>query len=111
MRWLFRDDILVSSAPRFIPPCLPSKTPRVPIGPGWVYEIKHDGYRLMVRKSGERVRIYTRRGVDWTKRFARITDEVRKLKIDSVLLDGEGVVCDYNGLAIFDKLHSKLNDA
>jgi ATP-dependent DNA ligase len=82
----------------------------VPIGPAWVYEIKHDGYRLMVRKSGEHVRIYTRRGVDWTKRFPRITDAVRKLKIDSVLLDGEGVVCNDNGLAIFDKLHSKLHD-
>ena len=35
---------------------------------------------------------------------------VRKLKADSILLDGEGVICDDNGLAIFDKLHSKLND-
>lgn len=110
MRWLFRDDILVSSAPGFIPPCLPSNTPRVPIGPGWLYEIKHDGYRLMVRKSGDRVRIYTRRGADWTKRFPRIVSSVRKLRIDSVLLDGEGVICDENGLAIFDRLHSKQHD-
>jgi bifunctional non-homologous end joining protein LigD len=110
MRWLSRDDVFVRSAPGFIEPCLPTNVHRVPIGPGWVYEIKHDGYRLMVRRAGERVRIYTRRGVDWTKRFPRITTAVLKLRVESVLLDGEGVVCDDSGLAIFDKLHSKLND-
>jgi len=110
MRWLSRDDIFVRSAPGFIEPCLPTPSPRVPIRPGWVYEIKHDGYRLMVRKAGERVRIYTRRGVDWTKRFPRIPEAVRKLRAESVLLDGEGVICDDNGLAVFEKLHSKLND-
>jgi bifunctional non-homologous end joining protein LigD len=55
------------------------------------------------------VRIYTRRGVDWTKRFRRITETVRKLKVDSILLDGERFISDDNGLAIFDKLHSKLH--
>ena len=63
----------------------------------------------MVRKSGERVRIYTRRGVDWTKRFPRVVSSMRKLRAQSVLLDGEGVICDDKGLAVFDKLHSKLN--
>jgi ATP-dependent DNA ligase len=56
------------------------------------------------------VRIYTRRGADWTHRFSRIVEGVRKLRLGSVLLDGEGVVCDDNGLAIFDRLHSKAND-
>ena len=111
MRWLSRDDIFVRSAPGFIEPCLPTPSQRVPVGPGWVYEIKHDGYRLMVRKTGDRVRIYARRGVDWTKRFPRIVSRVRNLPAQTVLIDGEGVICDDNGLAIFDKLHSKLNDA
>ena len=56
----------------------------------------------MVRKAGEHVRIYTRRGVDWTKRFPRIVSSVQKLRAGSVLLDGEGVICDDNGLAIFE---------
>ena len=47
-------------------------TEHVPVGPDWLYEIKHDAYRLMVRKTGDRVCIYTRRGADWTKRFPRI---------------------------------------
>jgi ATP-dependent DNA ligase len=45
----------------FIEPCLPSKVERPPSGPLWVHEIKHDGYRLMVRRDGSRVRCFTRR--------------------------------------------------
>jgi hypothetical protein len=41
------------------------------LGPDWVFEIKHDGYRLMVRKRDDAVRIFARRGADWTKRFPR----------------------------------------
>jgi ATP-dependent DNA ligase len=49
----------------FIEPCLPSKVARPPSGPLWVHEIKHDGYRLMVRRDGERVRCFTKGGHDW----------------------------------------------
>ena len=49
----------------FIEPCLPSKAVRPPSGPLWVHEIKHDGYRLMVRREGSRVRCFTRNGHDW----------------------------------------------
>lgn len=107
MRWRFST---VRPAPGFVEPCLPTISPQPPTGAGWAYEIKHDGYRLLVRRSGATVRIYTRRGVDWTARFPRIVEAVRRLKVSSVLLDGEGVVCDDDGLAIFSKLHSKLND-
>jgi hypothetical protein len=46
----------------FIEPCKPSKVARPPSGPLWVHEIKHDGYRLMVRRDGQRVRCFTRNG-------------------------------------------------
>ena len=49
----------------FIEPCQPSKVARPPSGPLWVHEIKHDGYRLMVRRDGSRVRCFTRNGHDW----------------------------------------------
>ena len=49
----------------FIKPCLPSKVSRPPSGALWVHEIKHDGYRLMVRRDGSRVRCFTRGGHDW----------------------------------------------
>jgi bifunctional non-homologous end joining protein LigD len=57
------------------------------------YEIKHDGYRLLVRKANNSVRIHTRRGVDWTERFPRIVQAVQRLRATSIMLDGEGVVC------------------
>src|SRR5581483_3686070 len=91
MRW--NNSSSVRPAPGFMEPCLPSAATQAPTGADWVYEIKHDGYRLMVRKhDDDRVRIYTRRGADWTKRFPLVAEAVRKLKVRSILLDGEGVI-------------------
>jgi bifunctional non-homologous end joining protein LigD len=53
--------------PNFIKPCQPSRVARPPSGPLWVREMKHDGYRLMVRRDGARVR--SRNGHDWADRF------------------------------------------
>src|SRR5258706_15043218 len=44
----------------FIEPCLPSSAERPPSGPGWIHEIKHDGYRLMARRDPIGVRLLTR---------------------------------------------------
>jgi hypothetical protein len=46
----------------YIPPCIPTRAYQVPSGAGWVHEIKHDGYRLQVRRTGDQVRLFTRRG-------------------------------------------------
>ena len=53
---------------------------RPPTGPLWVHEIKHDGYRLMVRRDGSRVRCFTRNGHDWADRFPAIVDAALHLK-------------------------------
>ena len=53
----------------FIEPCLPSPAPKPPAGPGWIHEIKHDGFRLMARRDPAGVRLLTRRGLDWTGRY------------------------------------------
>jgi hypothetical protein len=53
----------------FIEPCLPTAGNKPRTGPEWVHEIKHDGYRLLVRREGDRVRLFTRRGSDWSKRY------------------------------------------
>jgi len=94
----------------FIEPCLPTVAKRPPTGPDWIYELKHDGYRLMVRREGDAVRVYSRRGSDFTLRFPRIAETVRRLKVRSVLLDGEGIVYDQNGMPSFDLIHSKQYD-
>jgi bifunctional non-homologous end joining protein LigD len=58
----------------FIEPCIPTKVDKPPIGPQWVHELKHDGYRMQVRRYGARVQLFTRRGFDWTDRYPRIVE-------------------------------------
>jgi bifunctional non-homologous end joining protein LigD len=90
-----------------IEPCLPTPSKRVPVGPQWVHEIKHDGYRLLVRRQGARVRVFTRRGYDWSHRFPLIVEAIARLRVSSIFIDGEGVVCGDDGVSDFDKLHSQ----
>jgi bifunctional non-homologous end joining protein LigD len=75
-----------------------------------VHEIKHDGYRVIVRRDGDRVRLYTRNGFNWRHRFPLIVQAVQRLKVRSVIIDGEAVVCGADGRSDFDKLHSQAND-
>lgn len=97
----------MTPSPGFFEPCLPSVVSRAPTGESWVFEVKWDGYRLLVRKQGDAVRIYTRRGADWTKRFPRVVTAVRRLKARLLLIDGEGVVYDAMGMPSFALLHSR----
>src|SRR5262245_17284010 len=86
----------------FIAPCLPTKAHEPPSGGLWLHEIKHDGIRIIARKDGERVRLYSRPGHDFTRRFPLIVE---------TLVDGEAVACDDNGIASFDLVrHHRHND-
>jgi bifunctional non-homologous end joining protein LigD len=96
---------------RFIEPCLPSRADRPPTGANWIHEIKHDGYRLMARRDPVGIRLITRRGNDWTKRYPLVADAVNHLKVRSVLIDGEVVCCDERGLARFDVLRHRDKEA
>jgi bifunctional non-homologous end joining protein LigD len=89
----------------FIEPCIPTRAYKVPSGPGWVHEIKHDGYRLQVRQDGDAVRLSTRRGYDWSGRYPAIVVTAMQLRATSFTLDGEAVVCGPDGVAVFDALH------
>ena len=91
----------------FIEPCLPSKVARPPSGPMWVHEIKHDGYRLMVRRDGAGVRCFTRNGHDWADRFPAIVDAALRIKASSFLIDGEAVIARDDGTPDFRALRSK----
>jgi bifunctional non-homologous end joining protein LigD len=91
----------------FIEPCLPSKVARPPTGPLWVHEIKHDGYRLMVRLDGSRVRCFTRNGHDWADRFPAIVEAAHRIKASSFLIDGEAVIARDDGTPDFHALRSK----
>ena len=54
--------------------CIPTTGTKVPTGPEWLHEIKYDGFRLRVERDGDRVRLITRGGYDWTKRFPWIVE-------------------------------------
>ena len=94
---------------RFIEPCLPSPADRPPSDTSWIYEIKHDGYRLMARRDAVGIRLITRRGNDWSDRFPLVVEAVNHLKVRSCL--GEVVCCDERGLARFDVLRRRSNEA
>jgi bifunctional non-homologous end joining protein LigD len=72
-----------------------------------VHEIKHDGYRLIVRREGKAVRLFTRRGHDWTDRYPAIAAVAAELRARSFTLDGEAAVSGADGVAVFDALHRR----
>ena len=85
-----------------IEPCLPSPAKVPPSGPGWLHEIKHDGFRILARRDGAGVRLFTRNGNDFTARFPLAVDAITRLPAHSFLLDGEAIVTNERGLAVFD---------
>jgi ATP-dependent DNA ligase len=92
-------------------PCLPSPAERPPSGPGWIHEIKHDGFRMMVRYDAAGVRLLTRNGHDWADRYPLIADAAGALGVRSCLIDGEAVACDGDGMPVFDRLRYRRQDA
>jgi bifunctional non-homologous end joining protein LigD len=90
-----------------IEPCLPSSAKAPPSGPGWLHEIKHDGFRILARRDSAGVRLITRHGNDFTSRFPLAVDAVTRLPAHSFLLDGEAIVTNERGLAVFDLIRHK----
>src|SRR4051812_29871225 len=84
--------------------CFPIAAPLPPSGGDWLHEIKHDGYRIIARRDGDALRLLTQDGDDLSERFPMMTDALQGLPAKSVLIDGEAVVCDSNGVAQFDLL-------
>ena len=89
-----------------IHPCLPKPAKEPPPGPEWIHEIKHDGFRILARRDGNSVRLYTRNGYNFADRFPRIVEALKTLSVQSCFIDGEAIVVDANGLAVFDLLRS-----
>ena len=76
----------------------------------WIHEIKHDGFRMMVRRDAAGVRLLTRNGIDWTTRFPLIAEAAAALRVKSFLIDGEAVCCDGEGMPVFDRLRYRRDD-
>jgi bifunctional non-homologous end joining protein LigD len=96
--------------PDFCEPCLPGPAAKPPAGAGWLHEIKHDGFRMLVRRDAAGVRLFTRNGHDWTGRFPLIARAALSLKAASCLIDGEAVCCDNNGVSNFNRIRYRRHD-
>jgi bifunctional non-homologous end joining protein LigD len=98
----------IDSIPAFIAPQLCTPVERPPAGEGWGHEIKFDGYRMQLRVEDGEVSLKTRKGLDWTEKFEAIAKEARSLP--DVLIDGEIVALDHNGVPHFSALQAALSD-
>src|SRR5262252_1915115 len=76
----------------FIVPAQPVVASKPPSGPDWVHEIKHDGYRMIVRRDGPTVRLYSRNAYDWTRRLPAIAAAAARINAKSFTIDGEAIV-------------------
>ena len=90
--------------------CIPTTGSKVPSSPEWFREIKYDGYRLRVEGNGDRVRLITRGGYNWTDRYPWIVEAARKVRQKRFVLDGEAVVLGVDGVSDFNALHSRKHD-
>jgi bifunctional non-homologous end joining protein LigD len=87
-------------------PCLPTAAKSPPAGPNWIHEIKHDGFRVMARRDGYKVRLISRNGHDLTYRFPLAAAAVAALPVRSCLIDGEAIARNDDGLAVFKLIRS-----
>jgi bifunctional non-homologous end joining protein LigD len=90
--------------------CLPRQAKEPPNGPGWIHEMKHDGFRILARKDGNRVKLITRNGYDFADRYPLIVDGIVSLPVETCIIEGEAIVVDQNGLSIFDLLRYRQHD-
>ena len=94
--------------PDFIEPALVTLIEKVPSGARWVHEIKFDGYRVQVHLANAAVKVFTRRGNDWTDRFRKIANDAWHIAAGSAIVDGEVVVPAADGSTDFSVLQNEL---
>src|SRR3954452_2746735 len=91
--------------PGFIVPCQPTLADRAPKADGWVHELKHDGFRILAFKDGDKVRLWSRNGRDWSSEFVCITGAMHALPFNRIMIDGEAIAhCLDDGLPDFHHL-------
>src|ERR1700758_4364141 len=94
--------------PGFIEPALAISIDKVPSGERWVHEIKFDGYRVQLHLVNNEIKVYTRRGNDWTNRFKKISEDAWHIKAGSAIIDGEVVAPAADGTTDFSVLQNEL---
>jgi bifunctional non-homologous end joining protein LigD len=93
----------------FVEPSLADQRPKPPSGERWVHEIKFDGYRFQMHKRDSGVKMFTRRGYDWTERVKPIAASTHQLNTHAAILDGEVVIMTPEGRSDFAALESSMS--
>jgi bifunctional non-homologous end joining protein LigD len=91
-------------------PCLPRLAKEPPVGPEWIHEIKHDGFRILAWRTSHGVRLLTRNGYDFTDRFALSAHAIKALPVRTCIVDCEAIVCNDDGLSVFDLIRYLRKD-
>ena len=81
----------------------------MPAGRNWLHEVKYDGYRIIARKAGDDVTLFSRSGLDWTVRFPAIAKAMLSLPTESALLDGEVAFVLPSGVTDFKSLQEHID--
>jgi len=97
-----------AALPAFVTPCLAALSEKAPNSNNWIHEIKFDGYRIQARVDRGKIKLLTRKGLDWAKKFSTIASAVGKLPVGSALIDGELVVEGTDGISSFSLLQQDL---
>src|SRR4051794_27336790 len=92
----------------FIEPMQPTLVEEPPVGNDWIHEVKWDGYRTQIIIDSASARLYTRRGHDWTSRYAHIAEEALRLPCTSAIIDGEVILADPAGASDFAGLQAVI---
>jgi bifunctional non-homologous end joining protein LigD len=100
-----------SALPPFVEPVLATLSEKAPVGKRWMHEIKFDGYRLQARIEAGRVKLLTRSGLDWTRKFGKtLPRALLDLPVKTALIDGELVVENDSGASDFSALQADLSE-
>src|SRR5205814_845744 len=94
---------------QFVSPELATLVAEPPRTGEWLYEVKHDGYRMLARLAKRDARLFTRSGKDWTDRLPHLARELKRLKLDDSWLDGEIVVQRADGRSSFQALQNAFD--
>jgi len=97
-----------SGRPAFVEPQLATLVSDPPAGSEWLHEVKFDGYRMECLLADGSARLLTRRGLDWTPRFAKVAERAASLPARRAILDGEIVALLPDGRTSFQALQQAL---
>jgi bifunctional non-homologous end joining protein LigD len=96
--------------PKWIKPQLTRLVDDAPPGQEWLHEIKYDGYRMHARIDGGEIRLLTRTGLDWSRRYGRTIEALGALPLKTAYIDGELCALDKNGAPAFSRLQAAMDE-